>query len=99
MVPTRPSPTFSFEQVDGLALEAFGRIELEHLARPHHIDRAHFGDHVGRDQHDDLVEPFLRRLGLRHDLAEPPEQNTRAEGGCNHQAVSSMRSRIRPVCH
>ena len=67
-----------FRQVDGFALQTFGGIEFQHLAGTHHIDGAYFRDHVGRDQHDDLVEPFLCCLRLRHDLAEPSEKNTRA---------------------
>ena len=81
MVPTRPSPTCSFDLWTASRFKPSVAIEFEHLARPHHIDGAHLGHHVGGDQHDDLVEPLLRCLRLRHHLAEPPEQDTRAKGG------------------
>jgi hypothetical protein len=72
-------------QVDGGAVEAFRGVELERLVGAQDIDRAHLGHHVGRDQHDDLVEPVLRADRLRHDLAELAEQNARTAGSTPHR--------------
>ena len=63
--------------VHGARLQAFRGVELQHVVGAQHIDRADLRDHVGRDQPDDLVEPLLSADGLRHDLAELPQQDTR----------------------
>src|SRR5690606_5413253 len=70
--------------VDGLALEALGRIELEDAVGAQHIGRAYLGDHVRRDLRHDLVEPFLRADRLRHDLAQAAEQDARSGGWAPH---------------
>ena len=74
-------------------LQTLGSKKLKLLRRPHQIDRTHFGDHVGRDQDDDLVEPLLRRLRLRHDLAQPAEQDAGTANGARHQLISLSQTR------
>ena len=74
--------------VHGLALEALGGVELEKVARPHDVDRADLGHHVGGDDLDDLVKALLRCDRLRHDLAEPSEQDAGTQGGGCHQPPS-----------
>ena len=74
--------------VDGLALQALGRIELEHAVGAQHIDRADLGHHVGRDLAHDLVEPVLRADRLRHDLAQAAEQDARPGGWPPHDPLS-----------
>ena len=59
--------------MDGVTVQAFGGVQLEHAVRPKDIDGAHLRHHVGGDQYDNLVEPFLRIDWLRHDFAEPSE--------------------------
>ena len=63
-------------QVDRFTIEALGRKQLHRAVRPHDIERADFGHHVGSDEHHDAVQARLRGDGLRHDLAEPPQQQT-----------------------
>ena len=43
----------------GVAVEAFGGVELQRVIDAQHIGRADLGHHIGRDQHHDLVQPFL----------------------------------------
>ena len=43
----------------GVAVEAFGGVELQRVVDAQHIGRADLGHHIGRDQHHDLVQPFL----------------------------------------
>ena len=81
--------------VDGRRLQAFGGREFEFALPVDQIDRADFGDHVGSDQHDDLVEPLLRALRLRHDFAQPAEQNARTADGARHQSGSRSLQRGR----
>jgi hypothetical protein len=61
-----------------LAVEALGGIELEHPAGAHDIERADLGHHVGRDQRYGPVQSGLGCLRLRHHLAQPSQQDTRA---------------------
>ncbi len=63
--------------VDGFAVQAFGGEQLQRIAGAAQIDRADFGDHVGRDDHDELVEARLRARLLRHDFAQAAQQNAR----------------------
>jgi hypothetical protein len=69
---------FQFGFVNSRALQALGGVELKNLPWPHHIDGAHLGHHIGRNQTGNFIEPLLCCLRLRHDLAEPPKQDTRA---------------------
>jgi hypothetical protein len=64
--------------MDGRPVQAFGGEQLEITARPQHVDRAHLRHHVGGDELHDAIEPLLRCDRLRHDLAQPSEQDTRA---------------------
>ncbi len=63
-------------QVDGLAIEALGRKELHRAVGAHDVERTDLRHHVGGDEDDDAVEARLCGDGLRHDLAEPPQQQT-----------------------
>jgi hypothetical protein len=63
--------------VHGVAIEAFGCIELERGIDAQHINRADLRNHVGGDQHHDLVEAFLRADRLRHHFAKPAQQHAR----------------------
>ncbi len=65
-------------EMDRLAVQAFGREELEPAVGAQHIDRADLGHHIGGDMNDDLVEPRLRADRLRHDFAQPAQQQTRS---------------------
>ncbi len=60
--------------VDGFALEAFRGEELETTVGAQHVDRADLGDHVGGDVHHDAIEARLCVHRLRHDFAEPAQQ-------------------------
>ena len=61
-------------QVNRFAVQTFGGKKFEPAVGAQHIDRADFGDHVGRDMDDDLVEACLRADRLRHDLAQAAQQ-------------------------
>ena len=87
---------FQFGFMNGFALQAFRCVKFQHLAFAHDIDRADLGHHDGRDESDDLVQLVLRGLGFRHDFAQPPEQDTRAEGGRRHRISSSSPARAAP---
>ena len=97
MVPTRPSPTFSFDWCTASRLQAFGGEKLEESARPHDIERTDLRHHVGGDMRDDAVELLLRCLRSRHDLAQSLEQDTRAEGRRRHFRPRPSPPRA-PVC-
>ena len=77
-------------RMDGGRLQAFGGRKFKFPGIVDEIGRADFRDHVGRDQHDDLVETLLCAFGFRHDLAQPTEQNARTTNGGRHQ----LRSRL-----
>src|SRR5208282_2911588 len=82
--------------VHGLALQALGREELEHLPRPQHVDRADFGDELGRDQAHDLVEAGLRQPSPSHDVAQSFEESARTDqaGRLAHWLAASSRSLV-----
>ena len=72
-------------QVDGGAIEALGGVKLEGAVDAQDINRADLRNHVGGDQHNDLVEAFLRADRLRHHFAKPAQQHARtAERATNH---------------
>ena len=81
-----------------LAVQAFGGVKLEVAVMAQHIGRAHLGHHVGRDQHDDLVEPFLCRDLLRHDFAEPSQQDAWSSQRAPHLSCPSCRSSLEGRC-
>ncbi len=85
MVPTRPCPSFSCGKVDGFRVQALGGVELEHAVGAQHVERADLGHHVLGDLAHDAVKPLLRLERLRHQLAEPFEQNARAGGQVSHR--------------
>src|SRR5690606_34496734 len=85
------------DAVDGLALEALRGIELEDAIGAQDVGRADFRDHVGRDLHDDLVEPDLRADRLRHDLAQAAEEYARPRKWRPHGRCSgNFSAAIRP---
>src|SRR5262249_21654471 len=61
--------------VDGFPLQTLGGVKFECVVDAQHVDRAHLGHHVGRDQHHDLVQSLLRADLLRHGFAEPSQQD------------------------
>ncbi len=61
-------------QMHGLPVEAFGGVELESTVAAQHVDRADLRHHVRGDMDDDAVETRLRADRLRHDFAEPAQQ-------------------------
>ncbi len=70
-------PGFHRRQVDRFTIEAFGRKQLHSAVGSDDVEGADLGDHIGGDQDDDAVEARLCGDRLRHDLAEPPQQETR----------------------
>jgi len=58
-------------------IEALGGEQLEHLAGPHHVDRADLGHHLGCDHAHDVVEALLRCTRTRHRIPEPLEEHSR----------------------
>ena len=64
--------------VDGLGVEALGGIELERAVLAADIDRGDLGDHLAGDLADDAIEPRLAAPGLRHNLAQPPDEQAGA---------------------
>ena len=74
--------------VHGVAVEAFGGVELEGVIDAQHIDRADLGHHIGRDQHHDLVQPLLGRDLLRHGFAKPSQQDAGASRRAPHTLLS-----------
>ncbi len=81
-------------EVDRLAVQTFGGVELELAVGAQHVDRADFGDHVGGDVDDDAVEARLRAHRLRHDLAKPAQQQTRSAQTAAHHIVLSWNAPI-----
>ena len=71
----RDQPHEPFAQLEGrhvhrLALETVGCEQFERTIIAQDIERAHIGPHVGGDEIDDLVEPFLAGQRLGHGLAQ-----------------------------
>ncbi len=77
-------------QVDGFTVQAFGRKQLHGPVGPNDVEGADLGDHIGGDEDDDAVEARLRGDRLRHDLAEPPQQQT----GTARRAHSELSSPV-----
>ena len=71
-------------EVDGVAVQALGGVELERAVGPQHIERADLRHHVVGDEDDDLVEARLRTDRLRHDLAEAAQQQARTAESASH---------------
>ena len=65
-------------QMHGFPVEPLGGEQLERPVRAHDIERANLRHHVRGDQDHDAVQARLCGDGLRHDLAEPPQQQTGA---------------------
>ena len=78
--------------VDGFPVQPLGGVELEAAVRVEHIDRAHLGHHVEGDLDDDLVEARLGRDRLRHDLAQPAQQQSRSGQSATHRPLPSRPS-------
>ena len=77
-----------------LGAQPLGREQFEHLAGPHHIGRADLGDHFGRDDAHDLVEPLLRRARPGHDAAQTAQQpaSRRDRLGRRRRGAAAVRS-------
>ena len=69
-------PNLQLRQMDGGRVQTFGGIEFEHAIGAQHIERAHFRDHVLRDLANNPVKALLRLKRLRHEFAEPLQQDT-----------------------
>ena len=63
--------------MNGIGVKAFGRIEFELIIGSQNIDRADLGNHVGRDQTHDLVQPILRIGWLGHRFPKASQQYAR----------------------
>ena len=74
--------------VHRIAVEAFGGIQLKCQIDAQHIDGAHLRNHIGGDQHHDLVKAFLRADRLRHDFAKPAQQHARTAERATHDVRS-----------
>jgi hypothetical protein len=70
--------------VDRLVLEAFGGVQLERAVDAQHVDGADLRHHVGGNQHDNLVQAFLRADRFRHHLAETAQQHARTAERATH---------------
>ena len=69
-------------EVDGLAVQAFRREQLERAVAAHDVEGADLRHHVGGDEDHDPVEAGLGADRLRHDLAEAAQEDARtAESG------------------
>ena len=73
--------------VHRLGLQAFGGVQFERAVDAQHIDRADLRNHVGGDQHHDLVEAFLRADRFRHHFAEPAQQHAWTAERTTHRFV------------
>ena len=78
--------------VHGLAVQTFGGVEFQRAVMAQHVGGAHLGDHVGGDQHDDLVEPLLRRDLLRHDFAETSQQDAWSSRSAPHVLAPDLQT-------
>ncbi len=85
-------PHPQLRKVDGVLVQTFGGVKFEHAVGAQHIDRAHLGHHVAGDLANDPVEPLLRLKRLRHQLAQPLEQNARTAGQVSHCGYSLPKS-------
>ena len=83
--------------VNRVAVEAFGGVEFQRVIDAQHIGRADLGHHIGRDQHHDLVQAFLRGDLLRHGFAEPSQQDAGASRRAPHVPKSSPAKPARRV--
>ena len=84
-------------KMDRSGVQTLGSVELEHGVGAQHIERAHLGHHVLGDVVHDPVEPLLRLKRLRHELAEPLQQDARASGHVTHKASSPAARPERPA--
>src|SRR5215472_11787243 len=81
-----------YRAVHGVAIEAFGCIQFERRIDAQHIDGADLRNHVGGDQHHDLVKALLRADRLRHDFAKPTQQHARTTKRATHGVGPSGRA-------
>jgi hypothetical protein len=72
-------------EMHGLRLQALAGVQFQRAVDPQHIDRADLRDHVGGDQHHDLVQAFLRADRFRHHFAEPAQQHARTAKRATHR--------------
>ncbi len=72
----------------GVAIEALGGVEFQGGIDAQHIDGADLRNHVGGDQHHNLVQAFLRADRLRHHFAKPAQQHARTAERASHDVRS-----------
>ncbi len=84
-------------QMHRFAVEALGCEQFERTVGARDIERADLGDHVGGDQNNDAVQARLRRDRLRHDLAEPSQQQSRSARRAHHKGPCPTFKAIRPL--
>ena len=87
---------------DRALIEPFGRHQLEHVARPHGIDGAHFGHHLAGDQHRQIVQRGLsarRPVALtgRHHGTQPGQQTSATGHAVGHQTPAIRFDRRRDL--
>ena len=78
-------------QVDGIRVQAFGGVELEHAVGAQHVDRADLGDHVAGDLATIRSSRSCGSSGSAMSSRSRLEQNARAAG---HGLASRLRLRI-----
>jgi len=76
----------------GLAVQTLGGIEFQELVGPEHIDGTDLRDHVGGDMDDDTVQARLCADRLRHDFAEPAQEQTGSAVSAMHGSILSSQA-------
>ena len=77
-------------KVHRILVQTFGRIEIENAVRAENIGGAHFGDHVVRDLTNDPVQSLLRLERLRHQFAQPLEQDAGTRRKVSHRVFAPL---------
>ena len=78
-----PHQTFTHPQpglVNGGLFQALGGEQFQYLARAHHIARANFGHHIGRNQTNGLIQPLLSASPPSHNIAQTGQKPPRNRG-------------------
>jgi hypothetical protein len=84
--------------VHRVGIEAFAGKQLERAILTLEVDGADLGDHHAGDLLDDLVEPRLSVIGLGHDFAQTPHDDTQRRLGGHHSwlVTSPLHRSCRP---
>jgi hypothetical protein len=89
--------------VDGRGVEALGREQFQHFARPQQVDRADLGHHLVGDQAHDFAQRDFDGLGTRHRVPEPLEEHSRSGQGSRSlhgqtaRCLSRMTTKLRSM--